>query len=277
MGVDLTVILPAYNMGAYVEEALRSVLSPDIEGGGGIEVIVLDDGSTDETQQVVRRFTDRQSDVHDPRVHYYRHQNCGKSKTVNRGFALARGRYVTILDADDRVTASGMSARLQAVRRRSHCADLIVGRCEVFGENGTLDRWSLPNSRNPETLRKQFLYGINQPFHLNAAMWSAELLEQVGGFNPDNPRCHDIDYAARLLAHTSEVDVLDSTVYRYRKYRSTLRGRLRVRGVTLVDRARVATQHLEGGEQILAVLTGGMVDLAKLLFEVFVGAYPSRS
>lgn len=272
--IVLTVLIPAYNMGEYVAESLQSVLSPDVDAE--LEVIVLDDGSTDGTKQVIRQFTNEKADAYDPRVRYYRHENRGKSRTVNRGFQLARGQYITILDADDYMTASGLVCRLQVATSEPAGSDLFIGRCEVFGEDGTLDLWELPVQRDTEVLRKRFLYGVNQPFHLNAAMWSADLLNRVGGFSTSNPRCHDIDYAARLLEHTDDIHFLDTTVYRYRKYRSSLRDRLRVRITTLVDRVRVVRQNLSGPERIAATFTGATMDLAKLLFEAFAGAYPSR-
>ncbi len=261
-------------MGEYVEEALRSILTSSDDQR--IEVIVIDDGSTDKTPQVVRQFTDDHKDAYDPRVYYHRHENKGKSRTVNRGFRLAQGKYVTIVDADDHLTARGMSSRLEVATSEAEDPDLIIGRCQVFGEEGILDLWELPSQRDSEALRKQFLYGVNQPFHLNASMWSAELLDRVGGFNASNPRCHDIDFAARLLQRAEDIRFLDSTVYRYRKYRSSLRDRLRVRIVTLIDRARVVRQNLNGAEQLAAILTGMATDLAKLLFELCVGAYPLR-
>jgi glycosyltransferase involved in cell wall biosynthesis len=261
-------------MGSYVGRSIQSVLEPDVNGS--IELIVLDDGSTDDTEKVLRQFTDEQENAYDPRVRYYQHENRGKSRTVNRGFQLARGQYITILDADDYMTALGLASRLEVATSELAGPDLIIGRCEVFGEDETLDLWELPVQEDPEVLRKRFLYGVNQPFHLNAAMWSADLLHRVGGFNPSNPRCHDIDYAARLLEHTEDIHFLDSTVYRYRKYRSSLRDRLRVRITTLVDRVRVVRQNLSGPERIAATFTGVTMDLAKLLYEAFAGAYPSR-
>jgi glycosyltransferase involved in cell wall biosynthesis len=89
---SISVVIPAFNNGAYVEEAVRTVLAqtqpPD-------EVIVVDDGSADDTERVVRA-------IKDDRVQYHWQANSGVSVARNRGLDLARGVFVSFLDADDR-------------------------------------------------------------------------------------------------------------------------------------------------------------------------------
>jgi len=89
---ELSVVIAAYNHGAYIGETIRSVLRQKYQD---FEVIVLDDGSTDNTKDVVGSFAD-------PRIRYVYQENsglpaCGR----NRGMALARGRYIALLDGDD--------------------------------------------------------------------------------------------------------------------------------------------------------------------------------
>jgi glycosyltransferase involved in cell wall biosynthesis len=88
----VSVILPTYNCGHFIGEAIDSILGqtrvPD-------QILIVDDGSTDDTEQVVRRYTD-------PRIEYIRQANAGVSVARNTGLDAARGDFVTFLDADDR-------------------------------------------------------------------------------------------------------------------------------------------------------------------------------
>ncbi len=87
----VSVIIPCYNQGRFLSSALHSLLSQTWQHW---EAIVVDDGSTDDTSQVVERFQD-------PRVCYFYQQNNGVSAARNSGLEQARGDFVAFLDADD--------------------------------------------------------------------------------------------------------------------------------------------------------------------------------
>jgi glycosyltransferase involved in cell wall biosynthesis len=89
-GITHSVVVPTYNRAELLPDALRSVFE---QGCEGVEVIVVDDGSTDETREAVARFG--------PSVRYVYQKNRGPSAAKNRGIALARGEFVSFLDSDD--------------------------------------------------------------------------------------------------------------------------------------------------------------------------------
>ncbi len=99
-----SIIIPAYNYGRFVARAIESALEQE---GDDFEVLVIDDGSTDNTREVVSRFEDR--------VSYFHHENRGQSATRNRGIDLACGRYLVFLDADDKLLPGALSHLRQAV------------------------------------------------------------------------------------------------------------------------------------------------------------------
>jgi glycosyltransferase involved in cell wall biosynthesis len=90
--VAVTVVIPTYNFGRFIEEAVASVLSQDVRD---LEVIVIDDGSTDDTG-------DRLARIADPRVRRVQLDHVGVGAARNYGLSVARGRHVAFLDADDR-------------------------------------------------------------------------------------------------------------------------------------------------------------------------------
>jgi len=85
-----SVVIPTYNRAKYLPDVLRSVFAQDV---AGTQVIVVDDGSTDGTREVVSRFGGR--------VQYVYQENRGPSAAKNRGLGLARGEFVSFLDSDD--------------------------------------------------------------------------------------------------------------------------------------------------------------------------------
>lgn len=90
--IETTVVIPAYNYGAYLAEAIDSALA---QTASGVEVLVVDDGSTDDTPEVLARYAGR--------VRVHSQANAGVSAARNVGARLAGGRYVAYLDADNRL------------------------------------------------------------------------------------------------------------------------------------------------------------------------------
>jgi len=111
---DVSVVIPCYNAERWVGRAIESVLAQE---GVTVEVIVIDDGSTDGSVDVLRRYEDR--------IHWETDPNRGACAARNRGLALARADYVMFLDADDYL----LPACLSELRRQSALddADAAVG------------------------------------------------------------------------------------------------------------------------------------------------------
>src|ERR1700749_83796 len=101
----VSVIMPAYNSGRYLAESVRSVQAQTF---GGWELVVVDDGSTDDTGEVARRLAEA-----DARVRYVRRPNGGQAAARNTGLAEARGRLVAFLDADDLWLPEKLEAQME--------------------------------------------------------------------------------------------------------------------------------------------------------------------
>lgn len=87
----VSVVIPLYNKGKYIERSLRSVLAQEHQP---LEIIIVDDGSTDESAEKISNFDD-------PRILLIKQENAGPGAARNAGLARARGKYVAFLDADD--------------------------------------------------------------------------------------------------------------------------------------------------------------------------------
>ncbi len=92
--MKISVIIPVYNLGKYIEKSLNSILSQEFDQS--LEIIVVDDGSTDNSSEVVDKISKA-----DSRVKLFRQQNAGVSAARNAGLDLATGQYVLFVDGDD--------------------------------------------------------------------------------------------------------------------------------------------------------------------------------
>ena len=95
----VSIITPAYNRAAFLDETISSVLNQDYRN---LEYIVLDDGSIDDTREVVKKYSDR--------ITYDRHDNMGEARTVNKGFSMARGEIIGVVNSDDPLLPGAISS-----------------------------------------------------------------------------------------------------------------------------------------------------------------------
>ena len=117
---SVSVIITVYNGAKYIAEALQSIIDQDYKS---IEIIVIDDGSTDDTKSVVLKFA--------PRVSYYHQEKSGISAGKNHGIEKAKGEFFAFLDADDVWTEKKISSQLKSFEVDTSL-DMVFGYVEHF-------------------------------------------------------------------------------------------------------------------------------------------------
>ena len=197
----VSVVIPCYNYGCYLPLALDSVLGQTWQD---IEVIVIDDGSADNTPDVIKPY------LTDSRVRYFRQKNSGVSAAKNSGIAESRGEFIAFLDADDLWFANKISAQLPLF------AAPEVG--VVYSRRKWIDPQGNERPGNERILRRGFI--LDYLFLDNFVCFSSsevrrKLLEKVGGFDESLPVGEDFDFWLRLAAHC-KFDFVDEALVKYR-------------------------------------------------------------
>jgi glycosyltransferase involved in cell wall biosynthesis len=172
----VSVIIPAYNAEPYLEEAISSVLGQDYRP---IEIIVVDDGSTDDTAGVARGFGSS--------VRYEFQPNSGAGAARNKGVDLARGEFLSFIDADDLWGEGKLSAQMKVIREKPE-ADIVFGHVQQFYspdmDEGQRRAISIPE----ETM---------QGFHAGTMLIRRDDFLRVGHFESDLKMGEFIDWYAR--------------------------------------------------------------------------------
>jgi glycosyltransferase involved in cell wall biosynthesis len=176
----VTVITPAYNRSSYLDETITSVLGQDYPN---IEYIVLDDGSTDETLAVIKSYSDR--------IVWSSHPNIGETRTVNKGFSMAHGDIIGVVNSDDPLLPGAVSRIVQHFIERS---DLLVAYPDwlMIDENGAVIQSVATYEYNYANMvrRHHCLPGPGTFFRL-------EVLEKLGGRDPQFRYVADFDFWIR--------------------------------------------------------------------------------
>jgi glycosyltransferase involved in cell wall biosynthesis len=179
----VSVIIPAYNQGHFLAEAVQSVLDQTYSA---VEVLVVDDGSTDDTAVVGQSFADA-------RVHYIYQENRGLSGARNTGIRQAQGRYLTFLDSDDYFLPEKISLLMKAFAQNPTWG-LVAGQSIPVNEEGqqiaaTFDR---PVPANAAELL------LHNPLHVGSVLLKRSWQEQAGFFDETLRSYEDWDMWLRL-------------------------------------------------------------------------------
>ncbi|MBU3699834.1 MAG: glycosyltransferase family 2 protein, partial [Candidatus Kapabacteria bacterium] len=126
-----SVVICTYQRGHLLDRAIASLLAQDETDW---EAVIVDDGSTDNTQQVVQKYIDSGAPIR-----YFRHEHCGVARSRNAGVDQSRGLFVTFLDSDDEYRADHLSSR-HAMLLQDQSIMLLHGGVEVFGDPYVRDR-----------------------------------------------------------------------------------------------------------------------------------------
>jgi glycosyltransferase involved in cell wall biosynthesis len=198
----VSVIVPCYNGEAYLEDALWSALEQSYPR---VEVVVIDDGSTDRSAELAQSFP----------VRYIRQENRGLSHARNAGIQQSRGDYVIFLDADDRLKPNAIEAGLQALLQRPDCA-MAIGDHTFIAADGSFLRRSRKihpvHSHYRALLRSNFIEMIS------SVLFRRCVFEEVGGFDPDLGVSEDYELYLRI-ARQHPVCCHPAVVAEYRKHR----------------------------------------------------------
>jgi glycosyltransferase involved in cell wall biosynthesis len=189
-----TVVMPAYNAAGTIESAVASALRQTIQE---LELIVVDDGSTDDTLARLERFSD------DPRVRVVSQQNRGPGAARNTAIGLARGEIVSMLDSDDLWLPTYLSA-MDAALRTEPAAGFAYTDAWLLGDEGKIARkTAMSNSRPPRhpprDPQQMLLALLEGNFIYTSASVPRPVLEDVGGFDERFTYGEDYELWLRIL------------------------------------------------------------------------------
>lgn len=190
----ISVIMPCYNAAPFVEEAILSVLG---QTHTHTEIIVIDDGSSDASPDIVSKLEKR----HPDRIHLQWQNRLGPYPARNLGLRHASGDFISFLDADDWWKKDSLEKLLHALQQAD--ADLAYCGWQNVGAHAANQEPFIPPAYETGDTVATFLKGCPWPIH--AALTKTDVIRSVNGFSERHFSSMDYDFWLRILAQTRNI------------------------------------------------------------------------
>jgi glycosyltransferase involved in cell wall biosynthesis len=205
----VSIIIPTYNYGQYLAGAIESALKQTYPR---IEIIVVNDGSTDNTREVAKQYP----------VRYYYQKNQGRATAVNNGVKRSLGEFFLCLDADDKLAPNYVAKTIEQIMK-NHKIGFVCTGCKVWDEEtGIEDIW-IPH----KVFSK---YGLFAGWEgvLGPSLIRREAFDSLDyGFDVNMPFHTDLELCFRLLLKGWKMSIVQDPIYWYRRHRGSINSELR--------------------------------------------------
>ena len=193
--MKLSVIMSVYNGRRYLKEAVESILNQTFKN---FEFIIIDDGSTDKSPQILDEYAKR-----DKRIRVIHQKNIGLTKSLNKALKLAQGRYIARMDADDIAYKSRFKKQVKFLQKHPKIG-LVGSYVDVIDEKGkTIGQFIYPTS--DKKIKKELIK--KNPFCHPIVMFKKEVTEKTGAYNEDFSAAQDYDFWMRISKYYQMVNL----------------------------------------------------------------------
>lgn len=202
----VSIIMPVYNAGEYLEQTIISVLG---SGDKDIELIAVDDGSIDNSVEILKRYQDE-----DDRIIVIKQENYGPSVARNKGLDIAKGKFVYFLDSDDLLELSVLRKMCERADRKK--ADLVIAEYDIFNEFSVFSEPFMKKLASMKTIEwdtREILW----TFSLCNKLFRKSKIEEMALRFPKTNYSEDGVFVMNYVYHISKIIGYEDVVFHYRR------------------------------------------------------------
>lgn len=221
----VTVYITSYNYADYLEESIQSILNQTLQD---FELLIIDDGSTDNSREIIRRYEERNN------VYCIFQNNKGLNRTNNVALKFSRGKYLVRLDADDYMDAHALQIMVSDLEKNPECA-IVFPDYYLIDENGKITGQIRRHDFNRDVSL------ADQPAHGACTMIRRDVLIRIGGYVEKFDRQDGYDLWLKILGKYSMSNINLPLFY----YRQHSRNLTNSEQQLLKTRAEIKAQHVQ--------------------------------
>lgn len=199
----ISVLLPVYNAGKFLHESIESILNQTFSD---FELIIINDGSKDNSKEIINSFKDT-------RIVFIDQENIGLAASLNKGLGLAKGKFIVRQDNDDISLPQRFEKQLIYFEKNPK-VELLGTAAEIVDELGRPTGRFHRHSSDSLTLKFALLF--NNPYVHSSVMFRKNVIERTGVYSTDNSVFEDYDLWSRI-ARIAEVSNLEECLVKYRE------------------------------------------------------------
>jgi glycosyltransferase involved in cell wall biosynthesis len=205
----VSIIIPTYNRANLIEDALDSVVAQHYRP---IEVIIVDDGSEDNTEAIVGNWSKRLSADGDLTLTYHQQENQGVAHARNRGIKESRGAYVQLLDSDDKLHPKKISTQIDILKSDS-TVKYVYCLTSHFGEEDD-ESEKMGYDISDYGLQRAL---VEHPYQTSAALYERDLVQRAGPFGRNLAPVDDWEFAIRTYIAAGGALVYQDEAYNHHR------------------------------------------------------------
>lgn len=221
--------MPCYNAASYLNAAIDSILAQSYMD---FELILVNDGSTDETEAIIHTYKDE-------RIQYYKQDNKGQCNASNYGLSVAKGDFIKFIDADDLINSEHLEEQIKVIEKNGNAiASCAWGRFRHLPEEAKFTPESVWHDLDSLTWIKKALSQEADMMPLWRWLIPRSVIEKTGGWDERLSLNNDFEFSMRILTNVDEVRFAGNAKLYYRSGHNSLS---RILSVKAYDDAILST------------------------------------
>jgi len=204
----ISVIIPAYNVEAYLEQCLNSIIAQTLDD---IEVICIDDGSEDSSLRILKEYA-----AAHPRIKVIASSHIGTGNCRNLALQQAHGEYIGFVDPDDYIEPTYFEKLYNAAAKSANFPDIVFQTSRIEFDNNTGKKQTIYTTQDPNSDKQRF-YIIQESAHLWSKIFKHSFIKKYNLQNASTRRSQDLMFSIPAILLAKEICCINNAQYFYRK------------------------------------------------------------
>lgn len=202
----ISVIIPNYNNEKYLKQCIESVINQTYKD---IQIIIIDDGSTDNSEKIINDFIEKYSTI---KIVYFRQHNLNGAVARDRGLEFASGEYIYFLDSDDYLSDDAVFEKMIGDIKDN---DLLIGNYKIIDEKGTMIREYKLINDDLVDVDNCYRYSMISPVPSNK-LYRKDIIDKNDVYFSNVRIGQDLNFYLKYISCCNNISIVDYNIYNYR-------------------------------------------------------------